>query len=313
MSSKLNIQTNNIEFNKSKKNTFIETESFVIKRSKKFYVITTHNFLPLRNNIFDDKKKYEICINSKWNELLILKDKNNGKYNKFFTKITCKLPQIGSYALISKNKMVLIKNYCFFNYGFLPNYPKTLYIQVKVDNPKDYLSGTPLFDFTNKLLGIVSFHDDNNLYCLPSYYINKTFEKSNKIDLPDIDEKIIKVNRNIVKNNMIYNPSLGVNIPLHTYLLLESNKVNEITVTNGEIELVLNKIIYAEYKNNQIIKNSRKLEFINNYVLLSTSSFHSLKCYYPEKCKEMLEFISKAENISRVKFKIDDNEILIKN
>ena len=114
----------------------------------------------------------------------------------------------------------MIRRYCFFNFGFLPNYPKTIYIKIKIQDSLSYLSGSPLYDNSDKLLGMVSFSDENYIYCLPSYYILKTFEKENKMLLPEFNYNICKINRNIVNNGLIYNPYLGNKIPLHTYLLL---------------------------------------------------------------------------------------------
>ena len=327
MDSKLCIMTSSIDFNKSKTNTFIETESFVIKRNKGYYIVTSHNFLPIKNNIEMNKKKLNICINSKWNELLILCDnnidsndeknddtssKNKSNYEKYFSKICSKLPQVGSYAMIN-GKNVMIKKYCFFNFGFLPNYPKTIYIKIRIPDSTNLLSGSPLYDNSNKLLGMVSFSDEKYIYCLPSYYILKTFEKENKILLPDINYEICKINRNIVNKGLIYNPYLGIKIPLHTYLLLESNRPNEITFLKDNLEETIIDPVYSEYRNPKLIKNSRKLIFDKNYVLLSSSSFHSLKQKYPDKIPDLLKIIDSSKNLSTIRFMIENNNLIIKN
>tara|TARA_B100000524_G_C23641649_1_gene366890 strand:+ start:111 stop:1055 length:945 start_codon:yes stop_codon:yes gene_type:complete len=313
--------TSNLDFNKSKTNTFIETESFVIKRNKKFYIITSHNFLPIKKNIELNKSQLNICINSKWNELLVLcdsninsNDKENDKsnYEKYFSKISSKLPQIGSYAIIN-GKNVLIKKYCFFNFGFLPNYPKTIYIKIKIQDSTNYLSGSPLYDNSNRLLGMVSFSDERYIYCLPSYYILKTFEKENKILLPEINYQINKINRNIASKGLIYNPYLGIKIPLYTYLLLESNRPCEITFLKGDVEETIIDPDYNEYRDPKLIKNSRRLEFVNNYVLLSSSSFHSLKLSYPDKGLELLKIIESSKNISTMRFMIENDNLIVKN
>ena len=73
MTTRLSIQINNLSSNKSINNTFIETSAFLIKRNKITFLISTHSFLPIKNNIQYEDKQLKICINSKWNELLILK------------------------------------------------------------------------------------------------------------------------------------------------------------------------------------------------------------------------------------------------
>ena len=83
----------------------------------------------------------------------------------------------------------------------------------------------------------MSFSDTTHVYCLPSYYIVKTFEKKNDILLPEIDDQITRVNRHYVKNDMIYNPYLGLSIPLFSYLLLESDRQTEVSVIRDNEEL----------------------------------------------------------------------------
>lgn len=321
--------TSSIDFNKSNTNTLIETESFVIKRNKKFYIITSHNFLPIKNNIELNKKKLNICVNSKWNELLVLCENNintnyetkdeqineicnyKSSYEKYFSKISSKLPQIGSSAIIN-GKIVMIKKYCFFNFGFLPNYPKTIYLKIKVQDSRNFLSGSPLYDNSNRLFGMVSFSDEHYIYCLPSYYILKTFEKENKMLLPDINYDICKINRNIVNKGLIYNPYLGIKIPLYTYLILESNRPCEITFLKDSAEEKIIDPVYSEYRDPRLIKNSRKLEFDKNYVLLSSSSFHSLKQKYPDKVLELLNYIESSKNLSTIRFLVKNNNLIIK-
>ena len=73
MTTRLSIQINNICSNKNIHDTFIETNAFLIRRNKTTFLISTHNFLPIKNNIQFENEQLKICINSKWNELLILK------------------------------------------------------------------------------------------------------------------------------------------------------------------------------------------------------------------------------------------------
>ena len=81
-------------------------------------------------------------------------------------KLSTKIPQIGSEVII-KNKFFKINEICFFNFGFLPKYPKSIYLKIKVEKTNDMISGTPIYDRNEKLIGITSFCDDENIYCLP--------------------------------------------------------------------------------------------------------------------------------------------------
>jgi hypothetical protein len=312
MDTKLTIQIDTFDFNKNKENTFIETESFILRRNKKLYTITSHNFLPIKNNIFNDEMKFDICINSKWNDLLILKSEDYNNQSRIFTKISNKLPSIGSIALINHRK-VMIHEFSFYNYGFLPNYPKIIYIKIKIDSPGKILSGTPLYDNTNKILGIVSFSDEKYIYCLPSYYIIKTFEKKNKIELPNILGELTKINRHLVKNNMVYNPYLGLSIPISSFFLLESNRELELTLINDVEESITSDINFREYTNTQLITNSRRLIRHKTYYELTSGTIHLLKKIYPDLCKKIFQFIdvNKDIKVSDIKFKLRNNSITI--
>lgn len=311
MSNRISIQIKNFDSNKRNENTFIETEGLIIKRKKKSYIVTSHNFLPIKNDITLEKNDLKICINSKWNELLILKTENNIDSLPTFTKIRTKLPSVGSYALL-KDKQVMIQEFVFHNFAFLPNYPQILYIRIKIKSPSEYIAGTPLYDKYNGLLGIVSFSDNDSVYCLPSYYIIKTFEKKNKILLPNVVDKIVRVNRHLVKDNNIYNPYLGTSVPLFCYFLLESNRENNLTILKDKKEDNITNVEFREYKNNKLINNSRKLHIKNNYYDLNTTSLHLLKKVFPLLSQKLLSQLNDIEDISNLRFKFKRDNLLLK-
>ena len=311
MSTKISIQIDSIDFNKRNNNTFIETESFLLRRNKKLYFITSHNFLPIKNNITHNDNKLSICINSKWNELLILSSESIPDKVPVFSKISIKLPNIGSFAYLN-NKKFMINQFCFQNYAFLPNYPEVIYIQIKCKKSENFLAGSPLYDSKRKILGIVSFSDENNIYCLPSYYIIKTFDKKNKIELPNYSGDLTKINRHLVKDNMIYNPYLGLNIPISCYFLLESNRKLEIIVKDADEEYLFEDIEFREYSNKELILNSRKIIRNKKYVKLTSGTLHLIKKQYPELCQKLFQFISNKNDMSKIFFKVKKNSISIK-
>jgi hypothetical protein len=311
MTDKLSIQIDNISSNKNTNDTFIETNTFLIKRNKSTFLISTHGFLPIKNNIQFKDEKLKICINSKWNELLILKSDNVITDLRLFKKLKLKIPNNGSYAFLKGDK-VTIEDKVFANYAFLPNYPQLVYIKIKTNRPSQYLSGTPLSDNTDSLVGVVSFSDKNYVYCLPSYYITKTFEKKNNILLPEIDDTITRINRHYVKNNMIYNPYLGLNIPLSAYLLLEADRQTEVSVIRDNEDVNIFDINFIEYSGPTLIENSRKLIVRNKYYELSTVSLHLLKKYNPELSKKVFSQLNEFDNLRGVKFRIKNNEIILR-
>ena len=311
MSTKISIQIDSLDFNKRKNNTFIETESFLLRRNKKLYFITSHNFLPIKNNITNDDKKLSICINSKWNELLILSSECIPDKVQVFSRISVKLPNIGSTAYLN-GKKVMINQFCFQNYAFLPKYPEVVYLQIKCKNSNNFLAGTPLYDSKRKILGIVSFSDENNIYCLPSYYIIKTFDKKNRIELPNYDGELTRINRHLVKDNLVYNPYLGLNIPISCYFLLESNRKLEIGVKTNEEELLLSDIDFREYSDKELILNSRKIIRDKKYLKLTSGTLHLIKKQYPELSQKLFQFISCKTDMSRIYFKVKKNSVSIK-
>ena len=245
------------EFN-GKKET-ITTSGFSYTRNKKNYFISVHSFLPIESC---QTKDYSISIHSNWNEIIVLKDSSTSE--KHNIKLCNKLPSLGS---VLNNDLIngTVREICFFNFAFLPNYPKTMYIKLKVENTNDIFPGTPFYDNSSRLVGIVSFTEDCFVYILPSYYIEKTFQKKNKLEIFDIDDQILKINKNIVKNNMIYNPYIGLTVPLSTYMVLESNRDLEFEVQRKYDKVIHKNPKVVEYKDKRVIPNKRKIISKNNH------------------------------------------------
>ena len=311
MSTSLSVQIYNFSSNKNNKTSFIETEAFLIKWNKETFIITSHSFLPIKNNIYLQDEKLKICINSKWNEILILKSENKIDSLPIYNKIKLRLPNKDTYAFIKNDKMK-IKDIIFVNYAFLENYPETIYLQLKSKDSKKYISGTPVIDNMNNLIGLVSFSDNDYVYCIPSYYIIKSFRRKNSFYVPDINEQIIKVNRHFVKDNMVYNPYLGINIPLLTYLILESDRKTELTYIIDENEISTSDFNFIEWYNPKAIVNSRNIHFYKKFYELSSSSLHLLKKNHPELCGKLFEKIKDVENLTRLSFRIKEGEIILK-
>lgn len=315
MSSRLSVKLDNFNFNKKDEDLLMESGFFQLKWKRKSYIITSHSFLPIKNNIYLENIKLNICINCLWNELLILKFSNDNKDSKLpedvlsFDKIAIKVPSIGNEVYIRGNRLI-IQKYCFSETGFIEKYPKTVYMKLKINSKNNFLIGDPVYCDQNKLQGIVSFFDDNYIYCLPSYYLIKTFEKENNFKIPTVDQDIVRINRNIVKNGMIFNPYLGIHIPLTSYLVLEENR--EIEAYCDDDDSIPLKINFRDYHDLPIIDSKRNLlKDSKGYYSLTSCSLHLMKKIYPQYMENLAQIINTNEKINKMKFKIHKNYLKV--
>ncbi len=309
MSTQLLIPIDNFNFDKTDKPVLINTAFFRIKRNKKYYLITNHMYLPIKNNILLEEEKLKICINSIWNELLILKEndpvKNINKYNDIMTfqEMATRLPNLGSTLYINQSK-VIVQEFTFRNMAFLDYYPEIVYIKVNFKKPQDILPGTPLYSNNFILQGIVSIVDDTGIYCLPSYYLLKTFIKENNFRLPIIKDNVKRINRYFIKNDMIFNPSLGINVPVLSSFLIEDNlKAYNKEGLEEEIEYKDSKQIYE-------IENRRNLVPNNDYYQLTSSAIHLLKMKHPNHASLLIKHLRENSNPG-VKFKVDKSNLVL--
>jgi len=316
MTSQLSIQIDDFNFNKKDQNLLIENNCFRIKWKRKYYLVTSHNFLPIKNNILLGEEKLTICINCVWNELLILKEadskKNKELYSeiKTFDKLSTKLPTIGSFVNIN-DKKVIVEEYCFSEIGFISGYPKAVYLKLTLNSSDDISIGSPIYCQQNKLQGIVSIISKKHIYCLPSYYLTKTFEKENSFKIPTVENPIDKINRNVVKKGMIFNPYLGAMIPVSSFLLLEDNRDYQVfTKKDDYIPMELN---YRKISELPLLQNKRNLIFSSNsFYNLSTSSLYLMKLAYPKYIDKLYQYIKdNKKDIENIKFKIDKDYLKI--
>lgn len=305
MSTQLSIQLDRFNFDKKDENLLIDNGFFRIRRKNKYYIVTCHNFLPIKNNIFLNSQKLKICINSNWNELLVLKEDIFTKDIKTFDKISSRLPPIGETLLID-DKKIKVDEYCFKDSFFIPGFPKVVYMKIKIKDSKKIKSGIPIFCSQNKLQGIVSHSDINYIYCLPSYFLKKTFEMENKFSVPIINDKIEKINRNCVKDNFIFNPYLGLHLPVLTYLFLERNRNLDVCY-KGNVEETT-KVVYREFVENKI-QNKRHLVSLDDFYMLSTSSLHLLNILNKKHASRLFKIMNSNPNLS---FKIDKDYLILK-
>jgi len=168
------------------------------------------------------------------------------------------------------------------------------------------MAGVPVFCSQNRLQGIVSYSDINHVYCLPSYYLKKTFEIENKFSVPIVNDKIEKINRNCVKDDIIFNPYLGVHLPVLTYLFLERNR-NLNVCYKGNVEETT-KVVYREFVENKI-QNKRHLVSLDDFYMLSTSSLHLLNILNKKHASKLFRIMNSNPNLS---FKIDKDYLIVR-
>ena len=315
MSSRLSVKIDSFNFNKKDEDLLMESGFFQIKWKRKSYIITSHSFLPIKNNIYLQNLKLNICINCLWNEILVLKFSNDNNDTKLpedilsFDKIATKVPTIGNDVYIKGNRFI-VQKYCFSETGFIDKYPKTVYMKLNVNSESNFLFGDAVYCSQNKLQGIVSFCNDTHVYCLPSYYLIKTFEKENNFKVPTVDKEIVRINRNIVKNGMIFNPYLGIHIPLTSYLVLEEDR--EIEAYCDEDDNIPLEINFRDYHTLPLIDNKRNLlKDSQGYYNLTSCSLHLMKKIYPQYMEKLAQIINNNEKINKIKFKVCKNSVKI--
>ena len=298
----MSIKINEFNENDSDTNDFIVLNNyFQIKKKGKFYIVTVHNYLPISDEIYINEKKLKICINSKWNELLILKN----------DELISDSPLIDlskvSNVFLSINSDVKINNingkiceYTYYEYGVLPNYPNIVYIKIRINCDENLLPGSPVFDENNNLIGIVSFVIDY-VYCLPVYYLVRTFKKDNNISIPNIPLKIDKINNNIVKGIYVYNPKIKCSILVDCHLLLEPNSKIYVKNNNSYDKI---DVPFLRYNDKSLVKNNRKIVKMNDKYEISISSLYFLRYLDMSLAVELYSFINRNENFNDYHFSI---------
>lgn len=269
----------------------IKCDGLFITRNNKNYFVTLHGFLPIESCI---NKDFNILFQSNWNELIILENKNITE--KFNVKFSIKLPKVDS-EISNKCNKAIVTEICFINFAFLPNYPKTVYIKIKINKINSIFQGTPFYNNNSKLVGIVSLIEDEYAYLLPSYYIEKTFSKNNKFEVFDTYNTIVRINKNIVRDNMIYNPYIGCKMPVLTFIVLESNRKLEIE-TIDNIYKIPN---YVEFKDKLLIVNKRKIIKHQNYFNINCGTLHYLKLIDNNIIINIMLELENCKNINSLK------------
>jgi len=262
-------------------------KGFLLNYQSKKYIISLHHNLPI---IEPDN----LIINCVWNELLILENtyklKDTTKL-KDIKDLKFKLPLINSNIYIMNNKIKInlnVDNYPLLNINNLPTNPRLIYIQASfldfVGSVKS-LSGSPVFNTNNQLVGILCKQERNSIYILPTYYIIQTLTKSNNIFSIEFEDKINSINNNLVKDNLIYHRSINTKIPLDVYFVLCGDDNNEI---------IINKNINLRYIiEDSIISNERYIIYDENNIVVNATLLIFLKLLSKNNIEYFIEFVKR--------------------
>lgn len=294
------------------------TTSFIFCYDNIKYTITTHHFIPFNEQIIyslygKNKIMNKLLIRPIWNEILVLDciDSFDHDVIRSFKK-SKPLENEDLYIGFNniKCKMIGIK---YFSIGYINGNPRILYYVLKSDEKIERgLSGSPVFDKDNKLIGIFCKMKRNEYYVLPVIYLIKTLEKSDNNNIYWIDnniKNIRKINNFNIKNNNIYYKIFN-NIPTDIFLLLEGDKDSTLTIK----EQITNKKKLKTFIDEKVIKfknftdkfnfnlnNEIQIDKITNDIIVNIAFLQLLKIKNKGKeAKEIIDNSIKKVNINKL-------------
>ena len=255
MSSLINIEINSQEF--MDKILTMKTVGTLFSYSGQSYILTCHNNIPIMNIISFPKDKEEkneltIKVNSCWSEALILNTNDiNIKDYKVIKDYSNKIPKANDKLYIIKDSEKIfftVTNHEFSAFDNLMTSPQLPYIIMSKSKMKENYKNYPVFNESNKLVGVLSKHNTqtNSFYVLPIYVFIKNLEKIDNENIYSYSvENIIKINANIVENDSIYHNNLKIKVPLASFFLLEGDSNKQF---NLQFMLLEDKSIYKKMK-----------------------------------------------------------------
>lgn len=279
------------------KDIMIKTKSigFLVNYKSKNYVISVNHGLPIDKVFINngDLTERDIIINSFWNELIII-NYNIEEYSiEKIKNIKLKLPEINDTITLRCNNMLrdlIVDTYEFENLNNLPINPRCIYIKAKLIDEKNIfsLTGCPVFDENNKLIGIFSKQYSNNyIYILPIYYLIKTITKvdNNSIYSLNFNDTMKKINSNNIFDNYIFHNKMNLRIPLDVYTMLEGDSNNEVTINKRY------KQQYTSINDMIPINNERKIIKNENKFLVNSSLLLMIKLIDPSIVMNYIQII----------------------
>ena len=288
---------------------------FRLKLNDKHYLVSCHENLPIYSVESDSVSinQSDIIVDSKWNDVLILKDK--AIFCNSFDKVKQSIITSQTECIIGGYKQkgkYMLEETLFKKFGDVPNYPRIIYYKINLGGDKDnkIIVGDPVITLTNEsdeLIGMITYITvDNIAYVIPVYYIIKTIlRKDNEILWPDIKDfnQITKIDNNKISNGCIWNSHIRMNIPLDVYFLLEGD-----TEQTFELDNIITEIGFKKYSYDEVLVNDSKIIQIDDWILLTTRTFKFLLQLGKTYHRQIYETVrNRSGKISSIKFKFERN------
>lgn len=294
MNNILTINSKLQEFNGISEN--ISTNGFIFSKNNENYIVSVHHGLPIlkcKTDIYN-LKIIQDCI---WNELLILK--SNTELNTTYTnykKIKYKIPNIDEELYIKLNdKIITLRNIIPVNMYLydIPTNPKITYYKLDIydGDVEKSMSGSPVFDKNNYLIGILSKKDDSDktVYIIPSYILIKSLTKNNSIfDINSDDitcyEDIKKINDIKTRDNLILHKSMNIMIPISAYFLIEGDIENNIKINDKFYR-------FNDVSNELLISNTNSLLVHKKKYEITIRLLKLIKLYFNEISNDIFKIL----------------------
>lgn len=285
-------------------NSQMELNSFIFSYNKINYLITVNHSLPIKD-CFKDTVPLAILKYPIWNELLICNLDIIYPYYEIIKKYKTKIPSTNErlYLQTQNNNVILsFVDIRILKLHNLPTNPNNIYFSALVNEGiiNESMSGSPIFDNNNKLIGILSKKEikNNKEYALiiPTYYLIKTLTKINNDSIfeIDFDKPINKINNYFVKDNYIYHPSFGINILIDTWTMIEGDDNINVKINNGE------SYNFIDINNNLHISNNNKLVYKDNKILINSTLLRILKLYFNSIICDIINIIKFNKNVKYI-------------
>jgi len=289
----------------------VETNGILIQHDKKNYIVTLHQGLPITSIVvkfsMTNTKTYTMDQYTQvmWNDLLYIEiDSTNFSNLYVFKQVVKKQINVTSKYYLDDFNVVKYQMNDFFPINMIPGNPTNLYYKmISYVSSESNLSGKPIYDNKNRLIGLISKVEDKYLYIIPSIYIVKTFEKKDNSNIYSIDStNLVKIaSNNISKNNTIYSPKMSTRIPLECMIVFEGDidqnikvtykipddivdRINGISLECSEMKNIMPLKEYTRDYNflqftNYLIPNSYNINIIGNNIIVNSSFIHLIKTY----------------------------------
>lgn len=243
----------------------IDIYGFTIKYQERYYIVTVHLGLPIKEIIIEGIPKIDNYILSKRNDLLIIPVLFPLRDQLAFHQFDEKLINYNENYYCGDSILKLKSNVCL-PINMIPNNPTIMYnlFYAKNNNIK---VGMPIHTSDNKLRGIVCRMDDM-IYVLSSHYIVNTILKPNElVQMKHNIINIIKIDNKMIKNDKIYCKYHKTYIPVDSYISyhMDVSIMNKQNITKKAITIPVKNLII---NSNELMRDGKEFIHTSGYLNL---------------------------------------------